>query len=105
MVGKYTQAMLDPYAEDLLKLREERGSEIMILVKCVIITKLLIEHLSTVLEVLDEQERAEVGQLVVESISEVIGSMCTLANKNFKSEVSPIAAEIMSNSMAKQSIQ
>lgn len=105
MVGKYTQAMLFPYAEQLFKLRDERGPEMMILVKCVIITKLLIEHLSVSFEVFDEREREEQGQLIVQAISEVIGSMCTLAGKDFQAEVSPLVAEIMSTSIEKQSIQ
>jgi hypothetical protein len=105
MAGSHPIAFLQPFTDELQVLADTEGMEMMMLVKSVILTKMLVENVSSVLETLDVPERDVVGPMLVETVSEIVATMCTLAKKDFKADVMPRVHHVMSKSMAKQSIQ
>ena len=85
------------YARALDLLTESHGYEVSLLVKSVVIAKIMSAKFRTEIDkhIDDIVVCEKLEELVISVISDVIATMCTLQNKEFKKDIIPLVNEVM----------
>jgi hypothetical protein len=97
MIGGSGSGLGLAYAQGLEKLSEEKGYELSLIVKAVIVAKMMSEMVKNELNKLSDDEASieKIESLIVEVVSEIIATMCTLQNKEFRKDIVPLVAQVM----------
>ena len=86
------------YARALEELSDVHGYELSLVVKSVIIAKMMSGIFRQELDkhITDVGVCEKLEQLVMEVVSEIIATMCTLQSKEFKKDIIPLVNKVMS---------